>query len=74
MPIQRKCLRSRMLELFRDNVFLKPTGATQEEKLELGRMFETILGQEREKHTATVQGILNPFCHEKNRLVRRICG
>ena len=27
----------RTLELFRDNIFLKPTGATQEEKLELGK-------------------------------------
>ncbi len=54
----------RTLELFRDNVFLKPTGATQEEKLELGKMFEAILRQEREKHTATVQDILKPFCHE----------
>lgn len=54
----------RTLELFRDNVFLKPTGATQEEKLELGKMFEAIMSQEREKHTATVEGILKPYCRE----------
>ncbi len=54
----------RVLELFRDNIFLKPTGATQEEKIELGSMFETILNQDREKHTATVQGILKTCCYE----------
>jgi len=54
----------RTLELFRDNIFLKPTGATQEEKLELGRMFETILNEDREKHTATVQDILKDYCCE----------
>ncbi|MBI2470007.1 MAG: GvpL/GvpF family gas vesicle protein [Planctomycetes bacterium] len=54
----------RTLELFRDNVFLKPTGATQEEKLELGRMFETVLNEDREKHLATVQGILKNYCCE----------
>lgn len=54
----------RVLELFRDNIFLKPTGATQEEKIELGSMFETVLNQEREKHTAMVQGILKPYCCE----------
>lgn len=54
----------RTLELFRDNIFLKPTGATQEEKLELGRMFETILNEDREKHTAAVQNILKDYCFE----------
>jgi len=54
----------RTLELFRDNIFLKPTGATQEEKLELGRMFETILNEDREKHIATVQDILKDYCCE----------
>lgn len=54
----------RTLELFRDNVFLKPTGATQEEKLELGRMFEAVLTEDREKHLATVRGILKNYCCE----------
>lgn len=54
----------RTLELFRDNIFLKPTGATQEEKLELGRMFETILNEDREKHIAAVQDILKDYCCE----------
>ena len=54
----------RTLELFRDNIFLKSTGATQEEKLELGRMFETILNQDREKHIAVVQGVLRTYCCE----------
>ena len=54
----------RTLELFRDNIFLKPTGATQEEKLELGRMFETILNEDREKHIASVQDILKDYCCE----------
>ena len=52
----------RMLEIFRDNIFLKPSGATHEEKLELGRMFETILNQEREKHVTTVNNILKNYC------------
>ena len=54
----------RTLELFRDNIFLKPTGATQEEKLELGRMFETILNEDREKHITAVQDILKDYCCE----------
>ena len=54
----------RTLELFRDNIFLKPTGATQEEKLELGRMFETILNEDREKYIAAVQDILKDYCCE----------
>jgi len=54
----------RTLELFRDNIFLKPTGATHEEKLELGRMFETVLNEDREKHTAAVQNILKDYCCE----------
>ena len=54
----------RTLELFRDNIFLKPTGATQEEKLELGRMFETILNEDRETHLTTVQDILKDYCCE----------
>ncbi len=54
----------RTLELFRDNIFLKPTGATHEEKLELGRMFETVLNQDKENHLATVKGILNDYCCE----------
>ena len=54
----------RTLELFRDNIFLKPTGATQEEKLELGRMFETILNEDRETHLASVQDILKDYCCE----------
>jgi len=54
----------RSLELFRDDIFLKPAGATMEEKMELGRMFESILEQEREKHTTTVQNILKPYCCE----------
>lgn len=54
----------RTLELFRDNIFLKPAGATQEEKLELGRMFELTLNQDREKHIKTVQSILKGYCCE----------
>ncbi len=54
----------RTLEIFRDAIFLKPTGATQEEKLELGRMFETILNEDRQRHTATVQSILKNYCCE----------
>lgn len=54
----------RTLEIFRDTIFLKPTGATQEEKLELGRMFETILNEDRERHRTTVQSILKNYCSE----------
>lgn len=57
-------MKHRTLELFRDNIFLKPTGATQEEKLELGRMFETILNEDRERHIATIQSIIKNYCCE----------
>jgi len=37
---------------------------TQEEKIELGRMFDRLLGQERESHTEQVQRILSHTCSE----------
>jgi len=52
------------LRLARD----RPTGArhqfTQEEKIELGRMFDRLLNEDREEHTRHVERVLAPVCVE----------
>lgn len=54
----------RELEIFRDEIFSKPCGPAHEEKMELGRMFDNLLNQERDAHTKIVTEILGPYCHE----------
>lgn len=54
----------RELALFRDEIFLKPYGPSQEEKIELGRKFESLLNHERERHAERVIEILRPYCYE----------
>jgi hypothetical protein len=48
----------------RDRVMSKPAGPSQEEKIALGKAFEAILLQTRERHSATVMGVLGPCVQE----------
>lgn len=48
----------------RDRYFGTNREPTQEEKLELGRLFDRILNEERENHTQQVEDILTSHCYE----------
>jgi len=51
----------------RDQFFGSPRGPAQEDKIELGRMFDRILNEDRESHTERVEEILSPYCSEIKR-------
>lgn len=55
---------SKELEIFRDAVFSDPHGPSREAKIELGRMFECVLNNERDSNTLKVHKIMAPYCHE----------
>ncbi|MBI1910361.1 MAG: GvpL/GvpF family gas vesicle protein [Deltaproteobacteria bacterium] len=66
--------RDRELRDFRDTIFGRSRQPTQGEKIELGRLFESKLNQERQKHAErvlkvlsgyTVDAKINPPTHEK---------
>jgi len=44
---------------------------TQEDKIELGRIFERILNEDREAHTERVEEVLTPHCFEIKRNLQR---
>lgn len=46
----------------RDTVLGKQRGPTQEDKIELGRLFDRLLAQDRERHTEVVTDVLAPHC------------
>ena len=46
----------------RDNVLGKRRGPTQEDKIELGRLFDRLLAQDRQRHTEAVTDVLAPHC------------
>ena len=48
----------------RDEMRGKPHGPTQNDKIELGRRFDQLLTQDRERHTETVLAVLGPHCVE----------
>ena len=48
----------------RDRLLGANRQATQEEKIELGRMFDRLLSEDRESHTERVEGILARACFE----------
>jgi Gas vesicle synthesis protein GvpL/GvpF len=52
------------LRSVRDSLLGGNRQPTQEEKIELGRMFDRLLSQERENHTEQVEGILARACAE----------
>jgi hypothetical protein len=52
------------LKKMRDQMFRPGRDPSMEERLELGRMFETSLQQCRERHTKLVIDTLSPYCEE----------
>lgn len=52
------------LRLARDGLMSARHELTQEEKIELGRMFDRLLNEDREEHTAKVERVLAPLCAE----------
>jgi len=48
----------------RDQFFGSQREPTQEDKIELGRMFDRILNEDRERHTEQVEEILSAYCSE----------
>ena len=52
------------LRLARDRLMSARHELTQEEKIELGRMFDRLLNEDRENHTARVERALVPLCVE----------
>ncbi|MBI2317283.1 MAG: GvpL/GvpF family gas vesicle protein [Betaproteobacteria bacterium] len=46
----------------RDSVLGRRRGPSQEDKIELGRLFERLLAQDRERHTEAVTNVLSPHC------------
>ena len=55
------------LRAARDYFFRGNREPSHEEKIELGRMFERILNEDRDVHTARVEEVLSPHCHEIKR-------
>ncbi len=52
------------LRLVRDRLMSARHEFTQEEKIELGRMFDRLLNEDRDEHTAKVERVLAPLCVE----------
>ena len=50
------------LAALRDSVMGKQRGPSQEDKIELGRLFDRLLTQEKERHTEAVVEVLAPHC------------
>lgn len=51
----------------RDRIFAHPSSVGQSDKIELGRLFDFLLNEEREAHTDRVEEILAPLCTEIKR-------
>lgn len=47
------------LRMTRDRLFGDPRGPSQDDKIELGRMFERLLAEDREEHTDKVEAVLS---------------
>jgi len=52
------------LRLARDQFLSSHRATTQEDKIEVGRLFERFLNEDREEHTEKVESILSPCCFE----------
>jgi hypothetical protein len=55
------------LRMARDTYFCTAREPSQEDKLELGRLFDHLLQEDRENLTDNVEQALGPFCHEIKR-------
>ena len=58
------------LRVARDRFLAGPREPTQEQKIEVGRMFDRLLNEDRDAHAAKVEEILSPRCSE---IVRTKC-
>lgn len=59
------------IRVARDQFFGKSRVPTQEDKIEVGRLFDRVLQEDREEHTDRVEAILSPACFEIMRNVPR---
>ena len=55
------------LRIARDRFLGGPREATQEQRIEVGRMFDRLLTEDREAYADKVEGILEPHCTETQR-------
>jgi hypothetical protein len=55
---------NRQLKETRDKVFRSGREPSMEERLELGKLFESLLRKSRQTHTQQVMGTLSPYCAE----------
>jgi len=55
------------LQMLRDGVFRSSHEPSLDEKIELGRMFERIMSEDRETMTAQVEEVLKDYCHQIKR-------
>ena len=55
------------LKAARDRLLIGRRGPTAEEKIELGRLFDRILQEDREDYTDRVEAVLSPHCFEIKR-------
>jgi hypothetical protein len=55
------------LRAARDRLFGPQRRPTQEDKIELGTMFDQILNEERENHTGKIEEVIAPHCYEIRR-------
>lgn len=60
------------LKAMRDQLAALGDEATRDDKIELGSMFERVLNEERERHTASVESVLNSCCSEIRRSQPRL--
>jgi hypothetical protein len=51
----------------RDRLLSSPRKPTQEEKIEIGQLFEELLTADRERHTGLVEDVIGPKCSEVKR-------
>ncbi len=59
------------IRMARDQFFGNNRAPTQEDKIEVGRLFDRALQEDREEHTDRVEAILSPACFEIKRNVPR---
>jgi len=55
------------LKIARDNLLGKYREPSQEDKIEVGRMFDRLLNEDREIHAEKVEAVLSPVCFEIKR-------
>lgn len=59
--------RNGSLMAMRDQLFDPDSAPTQDDRLEIGRMFERLVSEERDAHTLRIEKALSPYCAEIKR-------